>query len=473
MLRPYLGLVAADVDSAGLVVPGRDAVAPPELAADAPVLDVLQPVPVGAGPGVGHEAHAAAFHGLEALLREFVHPHEPLVGEVGFDHLPGAVAARHHQLVRPGLDQQALGFQFRQHGFARLEAVETSEAFRCSVVEVCRVGEQVDHRQAVPLPHRIIVEVVRRGHLHHAGAEGAVDVGIGDHRDRAAAERQAHLLSDEVGIARVLGVHHHGDVAEHRLRAGGSDHEVVAGLAQGHVALGIALDVLVGGVDQRVADRPQVAVLLLAHYLEIGDRGLQHRVPVDQLLAAVDVALLVQAHEGLDYGLRGHRVHGEHAARPVAGAAEAAHLPLDGAAGLLLPLPDLLDELLAAEAVAGLALAREVQVARDHHLGGDAGMVGAELPEGVEAAHPVVADERVHQGVLEGMPHVQGAGDVRRRQQDAVGRLRGIAGWLEQAGGFPVGVPLRFEGAGLEALVHAARDRPLGRSEGLVKGRQA
>ena len=46
-------------------------------------------------------------------------------------------------------------------------------------------------------------------------------------------------------------------------------------------------------------------------------------------------------------------------------------------------------------------------------------MVGADLPQRVVAAHPVVPDHEVHQRLLERMPHVQRAGDVGRRQLDA------------------------------------------------------
>ena len=87
----------------------------------------------------------------------------------------------------------------------------------------------------------------------------------------------------------------------------------------------------------------------------------------------------------------------------------------------------------AAEAVARQAFAREV--ARDHHLRRDAGVVGAHLPQRVEAAHAVVADQRVLQRVLERVAHVQRAGDVRRRQQDRVGLAR--AARLERAARFP------------------------------------
>ena len=68
--------------------------------------------------------------------------------------------------------------------------------------------------------------------------------------------------------------------------------------------------------------------------------------------------------------LRELRIHGELVARQSTEAPEPAHLTRDHAAGLFLPLPDALDERLAAEVDA--ALARGVQLALDHHLRGDA-----------------------------------------------------------------------------------------------------
>src|SRR5207248_2236077 len=125
-------------------------------------------------------------------------------------------------------------------------------------------------------------------------------------------------------------------------------------------------------------------------------------------------------------------------------------LARDGRARLLLPLPDSLDEFIPPEVVARLALS--FQLALDDDLGGDAGVVGADDPVGVEAAHALIADERVHQRLLEGMPHVQGAGDIGRRQLDAVRRCVVIA-MLEVAGRFPALVPALFDRSGIETLV--------------------
>jgi hypothetical protein len=46
------------------------------------------------------------------------HGDEPLVGQHGLDDLAGAGAARHHQLVLLGLDQQALRLQVGHDGLA-------------------------------------------------------------------------------------------------------------------------------------------------------------------------------------------------------------------------------------------------------------------------------------------------------------------------------------------------------------------
>ena len=58
-------------------------------------------------------------------------------------------------------------------------------------------------------------------------------------------------------------------------------------------------------VGQRVADVPQEAVFLFLHHFQVGDGGVQHRVPVDQALAAVDQPLFVA---GGDEGFGHHLI---------------------------------------------------------------------------------------------------------------------------------------------------------------------
>ena len=83
-------------------------------------------------------------------------------------------------------------------------------------------------------------------------------------------------------------------------------------------------------------------------------------------------------------------------------------------------------------------------LALDDHLGRDAGMVGSCLPEGVLAAHPVIADEDVHNGLLEGMAHVEDTGYVGRRKGNAECPAVGSAVRLEAAAFFPAAVDFLF-----------------------------
>ena len=105
-------------------------------------------------------------------------------------------------------------------------------------------------------------------------------------------------------------------------------------------------------------------------------------------------------------------------------APEPAQLAGDGAAGFRLPLPDPFDEPLPPQVAAIHALFRQQPL--HHHLSGDAGMVGAGLPQNVAPLHATPADQRVLHREGQRVAHVQAAGDVRRRDHDGVGLGVGV-----------------------------------------------
>ncbi|MNS53284.1 hypothetical protein D3C72_860350 [compost metagenome] len=276
-----------------------------------------------------------------------------------------------------------------------------------------------------------------RRDLDHARAERAVHVFIGNDRNLAVGQRQVHELADQVRVALVLGVDHHGGVAEHGFRARGGHGQV------GQAVHGVRL-------GQRVVDVPERAFLFHAVHFQVGHGRAQHRVPVDQALAAVDQALFEQADEHLGHGLRHLGRHREVLARPVDRRPHAAHLARDGGARLLLPLPDLLDELFAAEVMARHALG--FQLALHHDLRGDTGVVGTRHPQRVGAAHARVARQAVHDGLVERVAHVQRAGHIGRRQLDGEIGAIGVHRGLGDAAALPFGAPFRLDGGGFEAL---------------------
>ena len=335
----------------------------------------------------------------------------PLVGQPRLDDRARAVAVGHGVDVRLHLFDQALGLQIGEHARTRLHPVEAAIGLRRGVVDPGLGVEHVDDVEVVAAAHLEIVEVVGRGDLHRAGPLFGIGVFVGDDGQASADKRQQGVAADEVAITLVLRMHGDGGIAQHGLGPGRGDDDVLAWPS-----------------CDGIAYVPELAVPHLARLdLQIGDRGAQHRVPVDQALVAIDEALAVEGDEHLDHRQAQALVHGEALPGPVGGGAEAAELAPDRAARFRLPGPHPLDERLAAEGTAFRPLLR--QLALDHHLRRDPRMVHARLPERVAPGLAAIAGEHVLQRVVERMPHVQAAGDVGRRHHHAPRRaLAGLAG---------------------------------------------
>jgi len=281
-----------------------------------------------------------------------------------------------------------------------------------------------------------VVEVVRRRDLDATGAEGHVDVGVRNHGDRASREWQRDLPADKVRVAGVLRIDRDCDVAQHGFRSSGCHDDV------GEPGVSRA--------GERVPDLPDRALFLLVVDFEVGHRGAECGIPVDEPLSPVDEPVVVKPDEGFQHRGRQAFVHRESLARPVARRAEPPHLVRDRRAGFVLPLPHPLDEARAAEIVPRQSFGLELVL--DDDLRRDARVVGTELPERVVAEHPVPAGEDIHQRQLERVPHMQRAGDVGRRKLDAErSRARNVGG-AEIAARLPDRVPLRLDGVGFEAF---------------------
>ncbi len=80
-------------------------------------------------------------------------------------------------------------------------------------------------------------------------------------------------------------------------------------------------------------------------------------------------------------------------------------------------------ELLASEILAVLHYPFFAEQFLDLDLGGNAGVICAGQPENFFAVHARFPGEDVLDGIIEHMPHVEHAGDIRRRYDDGVGGL--------------------------------------------------
>ena len=254
------------------------------------------------------------------------------------------------------------------------------------------------NRQVVAPADLEVGRVVTRGHLERAGTEVRLDRLVGDHRHAALDERDDDLPADRVAVTLVLGMHRDRDVGEDRLRPHGRDRERPI------------------AVGEQVLRIRQGVVYVLVHDLEVRDRRLVERAPVDDPVRAIDPPSLPEVHEEAHHRLDVGVVHREPLARVVERAAEPAELGHDRAPGLVEVPPHALDERFAADVLPRRTLADELFL--DDVLRRDPGVVVPGLPQRVEAPHPVQADEQVLDRAVQCVAHVQRAGDVRRWHAD-------------------------------------------------------
>ena len=207
---------------------------PPNLAGDAPILDVLHPVEVHLRPAAREELDGAVLHGLDGGFGERRHLHEPLRAEPRLNRGVAPVAVADVVLVlvnlaEDGLTADALLLKVDNQLAAAVEAVEALVGLR-HIRHVRVIGHHVDELEAVLAAELKVRRVVGRRDLHRPGAEFPVHHVIGDDRQAPPDERQDCMAADQVTVPLVLGVHGDGGIAEHGLRARGGDFDIRSGL---------------------------------------------------------------------------------------------------------------------------------------------------------------------------------------------------------------------------------------------------
>src|SRR5271163_1791080 len=313
------------------------------------------------------------------------------------------------------LDNPALRLKSFAHRDTGLEAVHAIE-LRSGVYDPALGVQDGDHRQLMAQPDLEVVRVVSGRDFNCAGTEFGVDMFVGDDDELPVYERVRQAGTDQVAVALVVGMDRDRGIAQHRLDPGGGHH-----------------DVRLRVVQQAVPERHQLAFDVDIVDLEVRDRSLKYRRPVDQPLGLIDQTGVVEPLEDRPHRPRQTIVHGESLEAPVHAVTEPAHLAANRTAGLTLPVPDLLYEQLPAEVLLCLAVDREL--AFHHTLSRDTRVVHTRLPQHLVALHSLAARQGVHHGVFQRVAHVQAAGHVRRWQHDrirrfAAGRVRGeVAGF--------------------------------------------
>ena len=118
--------------------------APPDLAADAPVFNVVHPLEIGLLPILWNKFDLPCFDHINGRFSQWPRLHKPLVGEVRLDHGAGAVSTGHHQFVRFDLLQQAECIKVGDNRLACIIATHAAILLRHLVIDLGVDGEDVD-----------------------------------------------------------------------------------------------------------------------------------------------------------------------------------------------------------------------------------------------------------------------------------------------------------------------------------------
>ena len=436
ILTPSVALrrIHAHIDFVPVIIPRRNAVPPPDLAADAPVLDVFHPVEISLGPTLRIEFDRAVADRLDCGFGEFVHFDEPLFAEHGLDrHAPALRVADRMNEIFYFVKQSEL-FHVRHNLFAAFKTVHAF-VFACAFIHLRILCEHVDEVKIMAQTDLEVVRVVCGSDLYAAGSFFGIGMLVFNDRNFTVRERKIDSFSDKVLISGIADRHRDRGISEHGFRTGcGNDQKA-------------------GTIGQRIFEVIELAVFLLVDDFLIGERRFGNGAPVDHALAAFDISLVVQLYKDLFDGVAEPFVHGETLALPVAGCAEFAELPDDGSAILLAPCPDPFDELLPSEFVASGSLFF-AEIFFDAAFGCDAGVVGSGEPADFIAFHSVPARENILKRIVENMPHGQDAGHVRRGDHDGIRFFIGIGLAVEKAVVFPVGIPFFLDGRGFVCFRH-------------------
>ena len=407
-------------------VPGGDAVAPPDLTADAPVLNIFHPVEIGLGPAFGVELDRAGADSLDSGLCQFIHPDEPLVAEERFDLHAAPFGETHVVGDVFDLFQQALRFDVGNAQFAAFVTVQTGIAFAADRVHGAVAVHHIDERQIMTLAHLIVVGVVGGGDLHAAGTLFRIGVFVLDNGDLAVRQRQIDRLANQVFVAGIVDRNCHSRIAEQRFRTGRGDHQIA------------------GTIRQRVTEVPELALDFLVDHFFVRERALGSGTPVHHAFAAVDVTLVIQLDKHLLDRIGKTFVHGEAFPFPVAGSTQFAELLDDRAAVLFLPVPDPFNEFFTPQRAA-IDPFRFTQNFIHLAFRGDPGVVRAGEPADRFAHHAMPADQDVLKRIVQHMPHGQDTRHVRRGDHNGIGFLFRIRLAAEQPVILPVGIPFGFD----------------------------
>ena len=187
-------------------VPDRDAVSPPQLARDAPILNVLQPIKINLLKALWHNADLSIANGCQCFGCQRFDLNKPLRGDHWLDDLAAALTARHIQRVGLFLNCQTGCPHVSPYSLARLKAIEA-----CILPALCGYAcFAVQHGydgQPVALPNGVVVGIMAGRNLERTSPKLTVHIIVRNHRHNTPQHWHQCAAADEALVALIVRVH--------------------------------------------------------------------------------------------------------------------------------------------------------------------------------------------------------------------------------------------------------------------------
>ena len=235
--------------------------APPELARDAPVADVVHPFVPGFEPDFGDDFDTFFVDGGDGFFGQRFGADEPLFRDERLDKRFAALAFAGIDGVVFDLFEQAERFEIGYDLLAGFVAIEPG-VLAAIRGDLCVAADDFDERERVAFAGFEIVGIVRGGDFNDAGAEFGVGHFVENDGDLAIHQRQRDGLAVKIQIAFVARIDGDGGVSEHGFRTRGGNGEEAVGAGDG-----VADMPEVPGISSCTLSRSEMAVLQEGHQL--------------------------------------------------------------------------------------------------------------------------------------------------------------------------------------------------------------
>ena len=297
-----LGRIEVAVDFLA-AIPHRNAVPPPKLATDAPILQAAHPVVVSLRPALRIKLHRSVGDaGPSGILAGIFQ--KPLLGKTRLDRHIGALAEADFVFVILRLGKRPHFLELGRSGFAGFKTIHAGQLDTGQAIHFAVRFEDVDDFQSVPLANIKVGLVVCWRDLQHACAKLDVDMLVGNDRQMRLVfhrQRPHRMFANQVSVARIVRVHRKPTVAGDGLRPRGRNLQPSARL-----------------LDDLHLEIIELAVLLLHDDLLVRKGSQRFWTPVHHPLAAINQPFFIKIHEHALHAFRVALVHRETQPRPVA-----------------------------------------------------------------------------------------------------------------------------------------------------------